>query len=165
MPNECVEMKSLGNVDYELYEKLVIHTLRNTSIESISTMPDAGEGIEIKLLKNASFYTNLSEVIDATKSKRYTYARLKRLCLQTLLSINNSLDLSKPLSRLLAIKKGSMDLIKNLPHEFYVKVSELENKDSEFATIEQRADSLYYLLSGTDGNPFYSTKLNIVETQ
>ncbi|MBR2967298.1 MAG: nucleotidyltransferase family protein [Clostridia bacterium] len=165
MPIESISMNSLGKVDYKLFEKLLIHTLRCTTKEQIATMPDAGEGIEIKLLKNALQYTELTDVIEATKSKRYTYARIKRLCLQVMLGINNDLDLSKPVSRLLAIKKDSLDLIKNLPSEFYVKVSELENKESEFATIEQRADSLYYLLSGTDGNPFYSTKLNIVETQ
>jgi len=161
LPAECINMNFLNKENYQLYEKIVIYTLRNCTSNFISQMADAGEGIENKLIKNANIYTNLHEIIEQTKSKRYTYSRIKRLCLQTMLDINNHLDLSKPISRLLAIKKESMDIIKNLSQEFYVKVSDVE-QNNEFIKIEKKADSLYDLILGRNGNSFYDERLRVI---
>ncbi len=162
IPKECFEEKIFSTIDKSFFNKLIIHTLRSSTPKALSELPDAGEGIENKLIKNACCMTDLTMILEATKSKRYTFSRLRRLCLQAMLGINSSLDLTQPLSRLLAVKRESLDIIKNLPKEFYIKVSELDEKANAFTEIERRADYLYSLLSGTDGNLFYSTKLNVI---
>ena len=76
-----------GKAANKNFELLAIAALRN---RDFSRCPDAGEGLELKLRANALRYTSLDKIVAETKSKRYTEARIRRLCLQALLHIEDN---------------------------------------------------------------------------
>ena len=70
----------------EYFDVLAAEALRS---RDLSLCPDGGEGLELKLKKNARKFAALDKIVAATKSKRYTEARIRRLCLQALLGITH----------------------------------------------------------------------------
>lgn len=138
-------------VDKKLYEGLIVDALRRSTPETLAALPDVGEGLESKLYKNACQYADLNKILEETKSKRYTLARLKRICLHALLGKS-----SPTKHRVLGIKDDFKPYLAQLGQEFYVKTSELSDGDN---LLERRADALYTLLTHTDGNRFYNKPL------
>ena len=156
MPSVCAEkfLKAVAEhpVDHKLYQGLVIDALRRSTPEQLDKLPDVGEGLEHKLYKNALQFTNLDDILDAAKSKRYTRSRLKRICLAALLQYGNT----PARLRILGIRETFKPYLANLGDSFYVKTSELLDNEN---IDERRADALYTLLTHTDGNRFYSNRL------
>ena len=156
MPSVCAEkfLKAVAEhpVDHKLYQGLVIDALRRSTPEQLAKLPDVGEGLEHKLYKNALQFTNLDDILDAAKSKRYTRSRLKRICLAALLQYGNT----PARLRILGIRETFKPYLANLGDSFYVKTSELLDNEN---IDERRADALYTLLTHTDGNRFYSNRL------
>lgn len=156
MPPICVEtfLKAVLEhpVDQKLYQGLLIDALRRSTPEQLGKLPDIGEGLEHKLYKNALQFTKQDDILDATKSKRYTRSRLKRICLSALLQYGNT----PARLRVLGIRETFKPYLANLGDSFYVKTSELDDSEN---IDERRADALYTLITGMDGNRFYSNRL------
>ena len=150
-------------IDFKLFEQLVLYALRT---KDLSLCPDSGEGLEVKLKKESERFLNLSEVIEAVKSKRYTHARIRRLCLQALLDITHYPQLNdiKLPSRLLGIKKSlKKKILPLLPNNIIIKNKDeksylalLNNNDKK--TIEYilnictKANSIYSLVNNSTKN-------------
>ena len=66
---------------------LVLYRLRIASADQLAQLPDMREGLEALLWKKAQYTSTLSELVDATLSKRYTRARLQRFLIHALLGI------------------------------------------------------------------------------
>ncbi len=148
--------------DEKVFEALIIDALRNLPLEKL---PDSGEGLEIKLKKNALLYTDLDTVIARTKSKRYTYAKIKRLCLQALFQVKNELFTLAPPIRILGIRKEVKPYLKNLPFLSILQNSDylkLSDDYSDFIKTEKKAAYVYSLITHTDGESFYSNKLLVL---
>ena len=82
-------------------------------IEEIEKLPDVSEGLENTIKSAASNYNNLTDLITAIKSKRYTQTRIQRILVCVLLGINKKMmDMSKktiPYVRVLGFNpKGRM---------------------------------------------------------
>lgn len=156
MPPACADLflnaVSRHPVDYKLYRALVVDAIRRIGPQGLAALPDVAEGLEHKLYKNAMQYTDLETVLNETKSKRYTYSRLKRICLYALLSLQDC----PTRSRILGIREDFAPYLSTLNDSFYVQTSQLRAEEN---LNERRADALYTLLTNTDGNRFYSQRL------
>ena len=60
------------------------------SAEEIDEAPSGGEGLGYLIKEAALKYDNLEDIIMHCKSKRYTYSRISRLCMQIVLGIKRS---------------------------------------------------------------------------
>ena len=69
---------------------LVRFALLGSSGEDIDDCPSGGEGLGNLLKKGARSAGSLDELIMSAKSRRYTYTRISRLCMQILLGIKRN---------------------------------------------------------------------------
>lgn len=82
------KMKSKKMIkDLSVFEKEIIYTLRRLSLQEIAALPDVSEGLENRIKATANTYTNLNDLIDNIKSKRYTESRIRRILLYALLNV------------------------------------------------------------------------------
>lgn len=80
--------------DKNLFEIARFEILK-TEANMIDKSPQGGEGLGNRLRKSAIKARTFDELIELTKSKRYTYTRISRLIFQVLLGIDN-FDYSNP---------------------------------------------------------------------
>ena len=83
------------------------------TVAQIADLPDVSEGLENTIKSAASNCNNLTDLITAIKSKRYTQTRIQRILVCALLGINKKMmDMSKktiPYARILGFNpKGRM---------------------------------------------------------
>lgn len=76
---------------------LLKYAILSESAEAIDECPSGGEGLGNLLKTAVSEAVDYNGLIMRVKSKRYTYTRISRLCMQLLLRINrNGFDFSEP---------------------------------------------------------------------
>jgi predicted nucleotidyltransferase len=68
-------------------ELAILAHLRRLSPRDLAALPDLSEGIENRLYKAIRASTSLQELMEKTKTKRYTLARIRRLILAAFLGI------------------------------------------------------------------------------
>ncbi len=68
-------------------EKAVIWALRKKSAADFEKLTDVSEGLHNRLFAAAQSTGSLSTLYDLVKTKRYTHARIRRLCLSAVLDI------------------------------------------------------------------------------
>ena len=142
--------------DLNLFGKICVLALKNAGVEGIKNACDCREGLEYKLYENAVKYNDLEEVLQNTKSKRYTYSRLKRIVLQVLLGITNSVNDSDDFipPRLLAIKETFKYYLSNNGDKMIIRATDMDNFTSpaqlEHFNCERIAGNVYSLISNYD---------------
>jgi predicted nucleotidyltransferase len=140
--------------DFALFEKIALFQLRMQN-ENAALLASSGEGLENKLIKNATTAVTLLEAQEKTKSKRYTFARIKRLTLDNLLKIKKD-DLVFPdnaTAILLAVKNAFLPYLKPFSPFIITENSQLENFiPRNFVEIEERSEKLYSTLCSTNYN-------------
>ena len=167
LPNSEVIFQEIKNhlADYDLFQKLCLLNLRMKTEQEIALTPDCGEGIEYKLKENSYKATNLYELLENCKSKRYTLSRLKRICLHSLLGINKNIISTNNFipPRLLAINENFKHYLTENGKNMIIRSSDLERFNntfySEYFTIENRSAQIYSLLSNKPDNLFVPSKL------
>ncbi len=98
----------------ERLSEIILYALRRMSLDELASLPDVSEGLENVIYKQCRACTRYSEFLFASKSKRYTMARLRRISMCALLSIKKSdLELS-PYIRVLGVRKESKQLLSML---------------------------------------------------
>lgn len=79
--------RGCGPVSVEELEQAMISRLRMIPHSEFCELPDSAEGLENKLYSACRTKTNLNDIYDAAKSKRYTHARIRRMVLNAVLGI------------------------------------------------------------------------------
>ena len=101
--------------DLSVFEKEIIFNLRRMSLEEISKIQDVTEGLENKIKYAANNFTNLEDLIENIKSKRFTRTRIQRILVYSLLGITKKdINLSKksiPYIRVLGFNKHGKKII------------------------------------------------------
>lgn len=96
--------------DINYYTNILKYILLNKDISDIA---DVTEGIENRIIKNAHF-NSIDEIIENTKTKRYTYTKISRIISHILLDIKK-VDIKKPeYIRVLGFRKEKEYLLKEL---------------------------------------------------
>ena len=108
--------KSLNGIN--VFEKEILYTLRKMSIEEIADIQDVSEGLENVIKQAANSCNNLDDLINSIKSKRYTYSRIQRILLYSLLNITKK-DIKdaykvKPYIRVLGVSSRGKILLSHI---------------------------------------------------
>ncbi len=78
-------------------DDLLLHALRSMTGAQLAALPGASEGLDRRLARCARGASTCAELIDMLKCKRYTRARLTRLCAHALLGVTEELLAAHPL--------------------------------------------------------------------
>ena len=98
-------------------DDLLLHTLRGMPPEKIAEIPGVGEGLEQRIARCAAEAAGREELLEALKCKRYTRARLSRICACALLKMTKSTMEShaKPeYARLIGMREDARPLLREL---------------------------------------------------
>ena len=97
MPREIRGVITEENIaDICRLENAILYALRTKSIEDLKSIPDISEGLENKIYFSARVATNLDELYNMIKTKRYTLARIRRLVLAAFLGFDNRFFMTTP---------------------------------------------------------------------
>ena len=93
-----------------------VYALRRMTKEQLASLPDVSEGLENLLYSACRQHGDIGSVLDQVKSRRYTMARLKRICMCALLGIyGNPMDkLDGLYIRILGIRRDAMNLLSQM---------------------------------------------------
>ncbi len=99
---------TLGSLSRE-----AVYALRMLSREQLKKLPDVSEGLENLLYSACRAHGDIFSVLSAVKSRRYTMARLKRICMCALLGIYGSpaLRLDELYIRVLGVRREALPLL------------------------------------------------------
>ena len=98
-------------------DDLLLHALRGMSPEEIAALPGVGEGLEKRIARCAAEAVGRAELLDILKCKRYTRARLSRICACALLKLTKSMVEShaRPeYARLIGMREDARPLLREL---------------------------------------------------
>ncbi len=129
-----------GPVYFEDFSDLIFYQLRKSGPAELSKLPYFKEGIEYRLKSKSNETSNLNELIESVKSKRYTRTYLQRILCYVLLGITKSDVLlsknsnSQSYARVLAFNKKGRELLREMKkHSSYPIIT----KTSNFRTKER----------------------------
>ena len=98
-------------------DDLLLHTLRGMSPEEIAEIPGVGEGLEQRIMRCAAEASCREELLEMLKCKRYTRARLSRICACALLKLTKSMVESHAMpeyARLIGMREDARPLLREL---------------------------------------------------
>ena len=147
---KCIANGNIANPDdmlpYLKYKAL-------TQADTLTNLPDVKEGLHNLLIKNLKECLNFNEVIDSSKSKRYTYTRLSRILCQYFLGLEKY-DLQHLLKqpptyvRVLAFNNTGKELLGKLKKcssiPLYTNVNKSNSKELE---IDINSTACYSILN------------------
>ena len=116
MPQTSLDaLENSAKANREAYEKLVLYKLRTITAEELKNVPDVTEGLENRIIQMSHKATNLEELLDLIKTKRYTMARIRRILNNALLGITKD-DITKAPEyiRVLGMNKKGMEILSDL---------------------------------------------------
>lgn len=136
----------IDNNFYPVFDYMFFNTLSSMIIRDLENLHnyfEVSEGIENKIYSNIFTSSNLEELINSTKSKRYTMTKIKRTLNNILLGITKedilkTKDLtSVPYIRVLAFNDKGREIIKK------IKVSSDIEVITKFSKISHINDSIF----------------------
>ncbi|MDY5219190.1 MAG: nucleotidyltransferase family protein [Eubacteriales bacterium] len=98
-------------------DDLLLHTLRGMPPEEIAELPGVGEGLEQRIMRCAAEASCREELLEMLKCKRYTRARLSRICACALLKLTKSMVESHAMpeyARLIGMREDARPLLREL---------------------------------------------------
>lgn len=124
----------------EALTQALLLRLRTMSPQQLAQISGVTEGLEHSLLRQARSAASRSELILAVKSKRYTYARLSRICTNALLGVTDEFTKahSAPTyARILGFRKAAAPLLSQLKRSSRLlpvsKAADYDHSDPLFA--------------------------------
>jgi len=132
-------------------DDLLLHRLRGMSESELAALPDVAEGLEKRLARCAQEADSRETLIEMLKCKRYTYARLSRLCAHALLGLTRELAERYPLpeyARLIGMRDDARPLLKALKARSALPIvsDAVKLADNEVFQLDVRATDLRALM-------------------
>lgn len=123
----------------ENLERIMLYKLRTMNAKDFSLLPDVSEGLENRIIDAVKKYNSLKEILSSVKTKRYTYARLRRIMTCALLDITEDLQ-HTPISyvRALGFTKEGAALLKSCNLEVVTSVAKALKADSDTARLLEK---------------------------
>lgn len=128
-------------------DDLLLHALRRMTRAKLENLPDAPEGLGDRVAHCAQAAASRAELIEAVKCKRYTYARISRLCAHALLELDRDLCARHPLpeyARLIGMRADARSLLAELKRRATLPITSDATRlaGSEVFQLECRATDL-----------------------
>ncbi len=128
-------------------ERAVLNTLRTLPDEAFSALPGGSEGLWRKFMHACRKKATVEEIIDATKSKRYTRTRIDRMLLCAFLGITEDMcRAAVPYVRVLALNDRGREILK-LARKSGTFLNAGEAQDDPYQLLENRCGDLYGLFA------------------
>ena len=139
--------------DIALGERAVLARLRSMQADELINLPDMGEGLHNRLIKQIKTAKSLQELFDTVKTKRYTHARIRRLVWSAFLGITAAdTALPPPYLRLLGMNQGGRELLATIKKTARLpliaaraQISRLNGRAQAIFETERRCSDLYGL--------------------
>ncbi len=152
-----------GNKQIEELKKLMLFKIRNSDENALEKFYDYSEGIEFRIKKLANECNTFDELLSEVSTARYRQPRMKKLLLYPLLGVTKSVinisTKTKPVARLLAIKKDKKNILKSINKS---KISLIvTNSDYENLTKKQKLSADIDICSSNVYNLFLDKPNNL----
>lgn len=99
MPSDTLRaLQRQSHLDWEQLWPLLKYRIESTSLMQLRAIYQMSEGLEYRFKKVIHTANSYAELLRALKTKRYTYARLQRVCLYVLLNISPA-DIAQSLAQ------------------------------------------------------------------
>ena len=159
---EALRRCHLTGPDSDKWFDALKYAVLSTDAETIEDCPSAGEGLANLMKAAVSEASSWTSFVRRIKSKRYTYTRLSRLCMQLLLGITRSrYDISAPeYIRVLGFNEKGRELLAemrdgesaDLPVIINVNKASggLSEKALSLLELDMHAADIYNLMTGTE---------------
>lgn len=158
-----------NNIDYSLFipkgekysnfsdikkaESAILYKLRTMTKNDFEELPDVSQGLENRLYKAARSACSVSEFIEDVKTRRYTFAKIRRLILYAVIGIKKSdFQTSLPYLRILGMSENGKEILKtfgkkiSLPIDTKLKSLALHSKSADrFAKLEAQLTDIFFL--------------------
>lgn len=96
----------------ERLERAVLCRLRSMTVENFAALPDVSEGLENRLYQAARQAGSLEEFYALVKSKRYSHARVRRLCMSAFLGVLRDAPCQPPYLRVLGMTPTGREILR-----------------------------------------------------
>ncbi len=135
--------------DLPFGEQAILYRLRTMTDNEFESLPYGSEGLWRKLMRNARTQSTLSNILNATKSKRYTRTRLDRMVMCAFLGITEK-DITSPApyARVLAFNDTGRQILK-IARETGCFPNAGAPVEHPYQDLESRAERLYSLFCKT----------------
>ncbi|WP_220729507.1 nucleotidyltransferase [Apilactobacillus zhangqiuensis] len=135
LPNNTDVDVLKNHVNWEDFWPLLRYKIETSSIDELNHIYQMTEGLEYRLKKYIYDARSFDEFIRLVKSKRYTYARLQRLFVYTLLNWRKSDDLSQEYVRILGFNKSGRAYLNDIKKKIEIPVITKINKELSEAQL------------------------------
>ncbi len=98
-------------------DSLLLYRLRSLEAAQIAALPDVSEGLEMRVKRLSAQAPDREALLSALKCKRYTMARLSRLCVHALIGMDRALTdavVCPPYARVLGFRDRARPLIREI---------------------------------------------------
>ncbi len=114
IPENAFSLLQPSNIaDIRRIEKAVPAVLRTRRLSELKSLPDISEGIENKLFSAIRVATDLQDLYNRIKVKRYTLARIRRLVLSAFIGLDSTFFMKQPpYVRVLGFNERGIALLK-----------------------------------------------------
>lgn len=144
--------------DWTVLWPMLQYRLQTASLDELRQIDQMSEGLEYRL-RGAASAPDFTHFLSAVKSKRYTYARLRRLSLNVVLNLRAAEVLDarwRPVTHVLGFNATGRELLHEIKKSarlpIVTRVSQDMIKDGGPLALAQRADNLIEMLGGTRQN-------------
>lgn len=159
------EIMNSPATSFDDWLEILRYSVINSSADEIDQCPSGGEGLGNLLKKAAGQCGSIDDMIMYCKSKRYTYTRISRLCMQHILGIDRGLQSLKPAYiRVLGFSESGRAFLSHIKKEKLAKLPIITNINKETFSLCDAANSLlemdikaadiYNLVTGRDLTAF-----------
>lgn len=131
---------------------LLRHQLLVMSINQLQQIYQMSEGLEYRLKRSAEQNDTWNDFLESIKTKRYTYTRLQRVCLYTLLNITNKeIKQQQSYLRLLGFNERGRQYLQKYKKDFTLPLISRFDLHSDISLdLDYRAGKIYELLTGKE---------------
>jgi len=151
-PQLLREAETRGDIHLpEALTQALLYQLRSMTAEQLRQIDGMDEGLEYRFIDAARSVASREELIAAVKSRRYTHARLSRLCTRTLLGISRQMGeatASPSYARVLGFRREAAPLLRQIKKSgslpLITKAADYDRSDPLFA-LDVRAQDLWSL--------------------
>lgn len=135
------------------------YRLQTAGLEALRQVTGMSEGLEYRLTEQLGTVTDFAGFLTSIKSKRYTYARLRRLCLAVVLNLTQTTVTAaarRPYAHVLGFTSAGQTYLHQIKKTTAVplvtRVSQAMLAPGGLMAAQQQADALIATLTGTEQN-------------
>lgn len=149
------EYKDQGRLaDVSYLERQILYKMRTMGVQELQNLPDIGQGFEQRILSVGKMAKSYQEFLDASKNKRYTMAKIRRLSLSAIIGIRKQdLQIPPQFGRILALNDAGTEILSEAKGKamlsFGTSIPQLVSEDSptskRFAILSAMAHDVYTL--------------------